>query len=209
MKRSIWTTLFLWLAVAAFLASLVGLWKGLTIPDTKVETQTLLSYELEGAFSHRAYGFPPTDTSVANPKYFAKLIDSMEMSYTYTFSPNEPVQQVSKDVEISALIEAAGLWDKELVLVPSTPLHEENPTVVFPLDTSRFDEVVKLISSEIGIPTSAPTVTFRATVHTKAQTDQGMLETQFVHPLDLRMNSSTVEWGRGLTLSKRGYYRGL
>ena len=69
MTRSVWRTAFVWLIAAAFLASLLGVWKAWQVPRTIEETRTLFSYKLEGNFTHRAFGIPAQNSSSPNPKY--------------------------------------------------------------------------------------------------------------------------------------------
>jgi hypothetical protein len=51
---------------------------------------------------------------------FPKIIDDMEMSYSYHLLCDQLLQSVSEEVEITAVVENPGLWGKSYLLVPLT-----------------------------------------------------------------------------------------
>lgn len=85
----------------------------------------------------------------------------------------------------------------------------ETSTIAFPLDTSQVEDLVKEISSEIGIPSSSSSLTLQAQVHTKIGAGQSAFELDFVRPLDFREDRQFVERGRNLAHRERGYHAGI
>ena len=80
---------------------------------------------------------PPSVTST--PKtlgpgdtIFSKLVDGMNVSFSYHLEASKPIRQLEEEVEIEATIEDPGKWSKTIVLVPLTK-KSGNFTTTFPL----------------------------------------------------------------------------
>jgi len=200
---------FLLLVVTSvlFFGAIIGVLVSLSIPEEKEERVTHLTYAIEGSFDHEAY--KKTEPEVkTNPKYFTKIIDSIDVHYSYRFLPEEPVTNVTADVVITAVVGCLGSWEKEVDLVPRAA-KGGNFTISFPLDTAALLQMVQDISADVGVTGCSPRTTLKAAVHTVAQTEAGVIEDDFVQTAAVRLGGPTVEWDSDLALSQIGYSQGL
>lgn len=190
-----------------FLGAVIGVIAGFSVPGEKQEQVTHLTYDIEGIFDHQAYEKPAPEKQ-PNPKYFMKIIDSIDVYYSYQFLTAEPVTRVTEQVVISAVVSIPGTWEKEVIIVPKT---EQSGafTISFPFKTSDFFNVAGNVTEEIGIGKGAPTVLLKASVHTVARTAAGVLEDDFVQTVRVKLAERTLEWGQPLTLSEMRYAEGL
>jgi len=180
---------------------------GFTTPESTEEEVTRLTYEIEGGFEHQAYGKSPKLKEQPNPKYFNKIIDSILVSYSYRFLPEEPVSRVTGQAEISAVLSSKGMWETEVTLVPRRPTLG-NFSTSFPLNPEEFLELAADIGDEIGVRTS-PDIILKATIHTEAETSSGVLKDDFIQTCQVDVGGSILEWHRPLILSRKGYWDSL
>ena len=141
--REIFTRRIIVLLVVALILLVVGSLiavAGFNAPKTKEREVTHLSYQITGGFDHEAYRQSATWKNEPNPIYFPKIIDSIEVSYSYKFLSEEPLSRVTEQVEISAVVTVPGMWEKEVALVPLTE-KEGDFSISFPLNTSDFLEL--------------------------------------------------------------------
>jgi len=124
-----------------------------------------------------------------------KLLDRMDVTFSYHFEPDRPVSQIAEEVEINAVLENPGVWSKTFVLVPPTKKNGDF-TVTFPLDIdsfNHFNDMFRTIEGEIGAP--APhDLTIKADVHTVAQTPFGPIDEESSWALTTPLEGSTLEW---------------
>jgi len=186
--------------------SLVG--RGCNTPKTMEELKTRLTYEVKGSFDHQAYRQSTKEQDKPNPKYFAKIVDSILVSYSYQFLPSETVSSVTGQAEISAIVRSSGMWEKEVELLPMRQTMG-NFSTSFPLNPDEFLELADTISKEIGISTSSPQLILKATVHTEAETESGVLKESFVQTCQVDISGSVFVWHRPFSLSRKGYWEGM
>jgi len=192
---------------ALFLGAIIGVVVGFSVPTEKKERVTHLTYDIEGTFDHQAYGKPPPEKELPNPRYFKKIIDSIEVRFSYRFLPEEPVTDVTEEVTITAVLNCRD-WKKEVELVP--PQEKKGDfTISFPFDAAPLLQLVDNITEELGASRCSPDIILTANVHTVAQTKAGVLEDDFVHTTRLNLSGATLEWDRALVLSQIGYAQGV
>ena len=107
------------------------------------------------------------------------------------------------------MVSSRDLWEKELVLASLVSDGEGGARANFKLDSSQFFDLAAKISQEIGIGTAVPDVTRKARIRTAVQTENGVLDREFIHPLGVRMDRTTLQWERGLSRFERGYFQGV
>lgn len=195
------------------LGSGYGVWWAFSNPTEVEEQVTLLSYQHKGEFDHQVYAKPGILGSLAaeeepNPVYFTKIIESADVAFSYKFMFEEPLTQVTERVKISAVLEKPGLWQYEVILVPETNKTGDF-TISFPLEAAQFQELAFQIGEEIGIRAASPDITLKATVHTQAQTELGVLESDFVQAAKVKLTATMIEWDRDLAFSQQGLYHQL
>ncbi len=100
--------------LAVFVALLMGsiaasilLWR---TPLSAKEEVTHISYRIQDTFDQKAYGDPTAGIEKPNPIYYPKIIQSMTTSYTYNFQAQQPIGNVTEDVQISAVLDSPGYW---------------------------------------------------------------------------------------------------
>ncbi|MEE8472460.1 MAG: DUF5305 family protein, partial [Dehalococcoidia bacterium] len=179
-----------------------------------------LAYRHQGAFSYEVrlkpsllYTGRPAPESARNPIYFTRLIDAIDVGFSYEFVPRGHVSWVETGVEtgveISALLEDPGVWRREVVLVPAARRNGGGITADFPLDLEGLLGMAGDISRELGLETPSPDITIKARVMVKAQTEQGLFEDEFVQTMKLRVRGATLEWDRDLARTVKGLFDGL
>ena len=190
-----------------FIGAIFGVMAGFSVPTEKEEEVTHLTYDIEGTFDHQAYGESSPDKEESNPRYFNKIIDSIEVYFSYQFLPEEPVTSVTEEVAITAVLDCRD-WQKEVELVPRQE-KQGDFSISFPLNTAPLVSLAANITEELGAPRCSPDIILTATVHTVAQTKTGVLEDDFVQTTRVKLSGPTLEWDRALALSEIGYTRGF
>jgi len=188
------------------LGSGIGVWRTFSTTTEREEQVALVSYEHKGEFDYLVY-LKPAATQVTSPTYFRKIIDTMDVSFSYVFTPDEPVTQVTEEVEISVVLASPGNWQKELILVPRTS-KTGNFTIPVPLNLSEIQAVAATIAQEIGFSGSTD-VTLKASVHVVADTGSGRLEDDFVQTVGIEEEGANLQWVGNLGVVQKGFYEQL
>ena len=206
-------TLFLGFISLLLMGSIFGVWWTFSHPTESQESVTEVSYRHSGEFDYQVYvnsgtlyGLP-SEPEEPDPIYPTLLIDSIDVSFSYQFVPDEQVTKVTEVVEVTALVEVPG-WQKELTLVPETTKTGDF-TVDFSLDLEELNELIETFEEETGTYITSTDVTIEADVHVVAQTDAGAVEDDFVQTTKTTLTSTTLTWEQGLSLSQAGFYEGL
>ncbi|MBI2328083.1 MAG: hypothetical protein HYU85_00235 [Chloroflexi bacterium] len=189
-----------------FLGAIIGVVNGFNVPTEKEKLVTNLTYKIDSEFAHLAYEkFVPE--AKPSPRYFARIIESITVDYSYKFLTAEPVTGVTSEVTISASVESRGNWQKEVTLVPRLKKTGDF-TSSFPLYTAPLQILADNISQEVGVGGTIDIV-LTANVHTVAETGRGMVEDDFVQTSRMSLTSTTLTWDKELSLSELGYGAGL
>lgn len=193
-----------------FLVSLILVLMAFRVSTTKEQTTIQTTYKLKGKFAHTAFGQDPSKrgAEASKAKYFANLIEAVDVSYRYRFVPAGPAGQDVEEVEITALLESPGLWEKEVVLVPKAE-YRGGVDLTFPLNTGELLALGAQISKELGVGSPSSHITLKAAVHVRVPTDSGVLEDDFTQTLVVSDLGSILEWSRQLKASQKGFYKGL
>ena len=191
-----------------------GIWWAFSSPTEVEKRITLMNYQHDGEFDHQVYAksdilSQSNRNEPESPRhiFFNKLIESVDVIFNYKFLYNEPVTDLTESVKISAIIENTGMWRHEIVLVPETEKTGDF-SISFPFDAEQFQTVADNIGTEIGIRNFSPDITLKATVHTKARTEFGFLDSNFIQTTKVRLDKNILEWDRNLSTSERGSYFG-
>ena len=190
-----------------FIGAIIGVVAGFSVPTEKKEQVTHLTYEIESNFDHQTFGKPPPENGESNPKYFKKIIDSVEVYFSYQFLPEKPVTDVTEEVVITALLDCRD-WKKEVELVP---LQEKKGdfSISFPFDPAPLIELTNNITDQLGAPRCSPAILLKATVHTTAQSGAGVIEDEFIQTASVKLSGPSLEWSRDLASSQIGYAKGV
>jgi len=151
----------------------------------------------------------PSATTVGpGEPLFTRLLDEVNVTFSYRFQPDKRAQNVTEEVVINAILENPNVWRKEFSLVPLTE-KDGDFVVGFSLDgddLSYFNDVYRVIERETGV--SGPhTLTVKADVRTVAQTEQGAVVERFSQTLSTTLGRDVLEWGGDLNQSQAGSVR--
>jgi len=121
---------------------------------------------------------------------FSKLVDRMDVTFSYRFRADRPVE-VTADVEITAVLEAAKLWSKRFPILSTRS--DGDFEVSFPLDLVYYLELLETIRTETGAAGES-SVILTANVHTVAETEFGTIEETFSQSVKGTLKGSVLEW---------------
>jgi hypothetical protein len=173
------------------------------------QTSPLLSYNLQGNFSHQAYGYRSTGTLCATCGetelvYFPKIIDSVTGSYTYELISKETVSDVKAQVQISVTLSWLGYWSKQMEVLPAQELSGNK--ITFPLDINGYMELAQTIADELGFKeVSSIDMVLTAAVHTEANVGGAVIAEDFVQTSTATISDLTLKWQIPLDLAAKGY----
>jgi hypothetical protein len=165
--------------------------------------------KLYGATVLRSEGLPTAEdsstTQILGPGlvYFPKIIDTIKASFSYQFNCNKQISSRSEEVEITAIIENPGAWNKTLVLLPKTQ-EPADFTISFPVDIDYFNEVIGAIQGETGASGGSYNLKLKADVRTIAQTDVGAVNDLYTQTLGGKLASNTLTWDKELSRTQSG-----
>jgi hypothetical protein len=128
----------------------------------------------------------------------------VRLAFSYNFDSNQPVANVTNQVEVSIIAESPGMWQKEVAILEQT--HEgQEFRVDFPLDLESLESVVDDIDDEIGIVSYQNQFIIKAIVHTKAETALGKtIEDEFSYELTAITTAKKLELKGDLEGSEEG-----
>jgi len=150
---------------------------------------------------------PPLSTKTIGPgeTIFAKLIDSMDVTFYYKLASDRRLSQVDTDVEITAVLEASKLWIKRFPLLQAE--ESGNFNVSFPLNLAGYLKSLEAIRTETGASAESYRFIIIANVHTVAETDFGPINETFSQTLSTTLEKGTLEWKEGLTKTQPGFIK--
>jgi hypothetical protein len=145
----------------------------------------------------------PTETLDPQDTIISRLIDAMNMSFSYHLESSEPIKKLDETVAVEAILASPEKWSKTIELVPTTAENGDF-TVTFPLDLKAFSELFSIIQQETGTSASGRVLTIRAEVHALADTDSGTIDADFTPSISTDLAGDTLVWSGNLTQSEPG-----
>lgn len=148
---------------------------------------------------------PSSKISGSEDTLFFRLLEEIDVSFSYHLESDLPVSQITEEVEINAILEDPGVWSKTFALIPLTQKSGDF-TVTFPLDIDdlrHFNDVFRAIEDETGV-SAAHNLTIKADVHTVARTPFGPLDEDFSQTLSTALEEDTIAWNEELVKSEPG-----
>ena len=147
-------------------ASLCGFLVTLQIPEQVKRQETLVNYQQQGKFDYAislkpSYLFGPTpEKPQPNPRYPAKIVNSIDFSYVYTPGP--------ASASTVLVMANPGLWQKEVVLAPPKPIGPAG--LDFTVDIQALLSQFAGIEEEVDTASSTREATIKVTVNSANQT---------------------------------------
>ena len=133
---------------------------------------------------------------------FARLVDSMDVVFNYTFKASGPVSNLSTDVDIAFSIQAPKLWSKTFPL-----LHTQEGgdfRLSFPLDMAGYTDLLGAISAETGGSADSYDIAVVAKIHTVGQTQFDTIDEMFTPTMKGTLKGNVLEWDKKLTTTQAG-----
>jgi hypothetical protein len=176
-------------------------------PKEIEQTQPLLSYNLNGTFTHQAYGYQVAGGETGNLVYFNKIIGSITGSYTYEFLSEGTVSDVKTSIRIDSAITSPS-WSKAVELLPAQEL--AGGTVNFSLDTKGYLDLADTISAELGLgKASSINIVLNASLQTTATVNGKPVTEDFTQTCEMTVSAITIQIKRPLDRSSKGYQSGI
>ena len=179
--------------------------------DTKnAEKNVLADYQHQGEFDYWAFvDMSDDENEQTTVSFFQKIIESIDLVFSYKFVPDQTITIESSDIQINAVLANPGKWQKEIILVPRTAQNPGEFTFQFPLDMSQITSHFETIEEELGFRGRSRDLTIMASVFTSARTNSGKLDDTFVVPVKVNAGVLEIELQGISDESKRDYFGGL
>lgn len=153
------------------------------------------------------YQWPPVSTLAPGSVYFTRIIDVMLANFSYQFLCDKPIDRLTEEVEVKAILEYPEVWSKTFILVPKTQ-KSGNFRVDFAVDTNSLAGFANMMRDEIGMGAVSYNLTIMAVVHTTAKTDFGTIDEVFTHSLEGTLTAAMLTWDDELESSQAGSIMG-
>jgi hypothetical protein len=199
---SIWVTLISLAAVAA--AALYYAWR---LPETLMQDETRLIYTQRGAFDYTAYLKPNTvygglTELDPRPSYFAVLVESLQMTYDFNLSLQDPSgtalpvpAESMLEYEVVAILSEGELWSQEQILVPLRSMTGAEVQLDFQLPIQAYQAEAEAIRSEVNTPGRDVEVEVQVRIWPTVPTAAGLVQPDYVHGFSFRWQDSELVVG--------------
>ena len=222
----------LWLKIGSLamvslllIASVFGVWRTFSTPADTKEQVTLVNYSHVGEFDYEVYlspshlyGPPPAEAPVSADEeeaiYFLNITEDIAIDFTYRFVPDNPVTDISSEVDIVAIVTGSRGWQKRVPILSATET-DNYFTIPFDLELGEFQEVINTIDEELGFrkgtagEQTSYNLVIEARVNTVADTGVGRIRDSFVQPMELQVGRDTLTWDSELYQSERTFLGGF
>lgn len=198
------------LVLCLLIGFILGVWSAFSAPTEREEEVTRLVYSQRGDFGYAArvtnnilYGnvtLTEEDTSLL----FLSIVESLEGSFSYNFSSDQPLEQLSHRVELVAVVKNPDNWSKTVVLIPET-VETGNFTIAFPIDTEQLFALIGTIEEQIGVTANSHNLTIQASVRTTALTDYGLVNELLTQSMSGTLQPNRLVWSSEPPLSQTRY----
>ena len=189
------------ISLVLFILSGIGLIRAYSLPAETIveEVVTLVEYNHEGKFDYLVYlkpsylyGPEPEEPILpqSEMKYPAEYIDSFNMTFDFSFTPDKPVTQISEKVEVIAIVKRPDVEAEEIILVPET-----TKTGNFAVNFSLQNMGGILIGN----------IQIIASVYTAVETDTGLIFEDFTQTMSITPSGLLAVVSGDLEKIKSGY----
>jgi hypothetical protein len=161
-------------------------------PNSTFDIQTLNSPVFDPAFS----------TLRPGSFVMSKLAEGMEVSLVYNFTADHNVQNLTSDMNISAVIDTSKLWSRTYLVLQTTS--QGRTSLYFPLDLAGYLKDLDSLGAEAGMASDSSTIALNAYIHTTGQTEFGLIDEVFNPVLKGTLKGNAITWDKDLTKSQPG-----
>lgn len=196
-----------------FLGALYCLYYLYRQPADIVKEEPVYAYKHQGDIGFRAVIKPNTvfkETTIMDPgkTIYRGLMESFTATYAYQFRADQPAE-IKGTYNVTATIEAKDMWKLDYVLVPQTAFSQSGKEVAFhnerTLDLAYFEQVIKLVDTELGVNAREPKLIVKTNINLEADTGEQVLKEQLAPTMIIPLTSGSFQVGEdGLTAKKEG-----
>lgn len=133
---------------------------------------------------------------------YPQTIQSIEATFGYDFSSEGRIEEATQEVTVVATLSSGTQWNKELTLVPTTPLTERS--VSFPIDVEYFGRVVEAIGEQTGARSGSYDIAIEARVHTRATVAGKAIDEVYTQLLTGSRSGAQLTFSDNLTNTEQG-----
>ncbi len=169
----------------------------LTVPDPSAASEPVSGVSLAPAAAAA-----PVVTVRPGEAVFPKLIDRMDMTYSYRLGAEKPVGNVVSEVTVDAAVEAPNLWSKKFRLLDTKKAGDFS--LNFPVEIGRYSELIEAVRAETGVSSESYDINVTVNVHATAETGAGKIDEMFTQNLKGTIKGSVLEWGKELAKNQPG-----
>lgn len=168
-------------------------------PTTIEKMKPIYAYTHTGEYDYQIYLKPNSlfNTTVLYPgqgTYFKKLVDHINMSFTYEFFATQ-TSAIQGTYKITAQIQTS-LWSKDFVIVPTTPFtsntNQAKFTINFPLNTTIYQNYVSKINEETGTAAQTPVLIIKTMVLLSAETTTDNINEVFSPSIQIPLSGDII-----------------
>jgi hypothetical protein len=188
--------------------SLFGMYRSFTIPYEQLLTVPLLAYEQTGRFNYRVHLKPnslfETMELDAGQSYFLRLVENIQLHYTYQLTADQAVQDPNFIYTATAIFGVPELWEREFPLVPPTAVSAESFSFPVALPIPYFLDTLQAVQQEIGSNLRSPQLTVQIQIIPAVTTAGGQITEPFTHNLQIAFEDNLVYVGTNLSKRESG-----
>ncbi len=183
------------------IASVVGLFISYDLP-TQSEKIVELAYEQQGAFDYNVH-LKPNDLFNesdldAHQVLFSNLLERIDVTYTYSFSADQPVKEQQYEYEILARFGSPELWEQERLIVSPVTTSDPNFSTTFSISIPKHIALINTFQEQTGARLDPAKLTFEARVRPEIDTVHGPINEPFEHRLTFSFEGMTIRRETGL-----------
>jgi hypothetical protein len=136
---------------------------------------------------------------------FPKLVETMDVTFDYSFKSDKPITKITSNVGISVFLRAirgedTELWSKKFFILHTKKYGDFN--ISFPLNLIDYLEFSDIVEDETGVRGNNLTIT--SDIHTVAETSFGLIDETFSQAMKGTLSGNTIEWDEDLIKAQPG-----
>jgi len=180
--------------------------------ETTIKNYETLNYTHNGNFNYRVYLKNNTvygGKEYLNPgeaKYFKKIIDHINASFTYTFYINKTAE-IFGSYSLNSEIQT-NQWTKKYTLIPATQINTTgtklNIIEEFPIDYQFYENIIDEINQETGITASSPNLIYKFDINLNIKVEERTIVQFFTQSINVELGGNLIDISDVLSDTKRG-----
>jgi hypothetical protein len=136
---------------------------------------------------------------------FTRLIDKMNVTFSYQFLSDQAVNDLNTEVNINAVIEDPGVWSRKFPLLQTSK--SGNFSLTFPVDLATYIALLQSIYDETGVSSNSYNISISAVLHTTGETKFGKIDEVFSPSLKAAIAGNIAQWNKNLTTNQPGFIK--